>query len=62
MKRVEMAHDYAEFLIRSKMSIRNIEKAMNDGHLDAAKFMAQELKVTAMLLHEAIEREEVKRK
>lgn len=61
MKRIETAHDYAEFLIRCKMNVRNIEKAMNDGHIDMAKFMAHELKITAMLLRDAIEREEVKR-
>ena len=60
MKRIEMAHDYSEFLIRSKMNIRHIEKALLDGHLDMAKFMAHELKITAMLLRDAIEREELK--
>jgi hypothetical protein len=61
MKRIEYASDYAEFIIRAKMTIRSIEKAMNDGNIDTAKFMAHELKITAMLMNDAIEREERKR-
>lgn len=57
MKRVELAHDYSEFLIRARMAVRNIEKAMNDGHKDMAKFMTRELEITAKLLGEAIQRE-----
>jgi ribosome-binding protein aMBF1 (putative translation factor) len=60
MKRVEMAKDYAEFLIRSKFVITNIEKAMNKRDFDVAKFMAHELKITAMLLQDAIDRHEIK--
>lgn len=56
MKRIEMAHDYAEFLIRARMAVTNIEKAMNDKQEDMAKFMARELEITARLLGEAIQR------
>jgi hypothetical protein len=61
MKRVERAVDYAEFIIRAKMTLRNIEKAMNEGNLDVAQFMANELKITAMLMNDAIAREELLR-
>jgi len=54
MKRIEVATDYAEFLIRSKFVIINIEKAMNERDFDVAKFMAQELKTTVTLLQDAI--------
>lgn len=60
MKRIEMATDYAEFLIRSKFVVTNIEKAMNKRDFDVAKFMAHELKITAMLLQDAIDRHERK--
>jgi len=57
MKRIEMAKDYAEFLIRAKFVVKNIEKSANDRDFDVAKFMSHELKITAVLLEEAIERE-----
>ena len=57
MKRIEMAKDYAEFLIRAKFLVKNIEKSANDRDFDVAKFMAHELKITAMLMGDAIERE-----
>ena len=60
MKRIELAKDYAEFIIRSKFIVTNIEKAMNKRDFDVAKFMAHELKVTSMLLQEAIDRHEIK--
>jgi hypothetical protein len=59
MKRVEMARDYSEFLIRAKMTLRNIEKAMNDGNLDVAMFMSNELKITAILMHDSISQKEL---
>ena len=33
MKRIEMAKDYAEFLIRAKFVVKNIEKSANDRYL-----------------------------
>lgn len=61
MKRIEMAQDYAEFIIRAKFLIKNIEKVSNDGDHDVAKYMAHELKITAMLLNDALDREIAKR-
>lgn len=60
MKRTQTTWDYAEFIIKTKMNIQAIEKAMNDRRIDEAKFLANELKVNSMLLIDAIEREERK--
>jgi hypothetical protein len=54
MKRIEMAKDYSEFLIRAKFVIKNIEKAANENNFDMAKFMAVELRTTALLLEQAL--------
>jgi len=56
MKRVEMATDYSEFLIRAKFAIRNIEKAANENNYDVAEFMAVELRTTALLLEQALKK------
>lgn len=60
MKRTHTTWDYAEFIIKTKMNIQAIEKAMNDRRIDEAKFLANELKVNSMFLIDAIEREERK--
>jgi hypothetical protein len=60
MKRVETA-DYSEFLIRAKFIIRNLEKTANENNFDVAKYMANELKITAMLLNDAFDREILKK-
>ena len=60
MKRHVTTWDYAEFIIKTKMNIQAIEKAMNDRRIDEAKFLANELKVNSMFLIDAIEREERK--
>lgn len=62
MKRVEMATDYSEFLVRSKMLVQNIEKEANNRNYDVAKFMAIELRNTAILMEQAIDREIAKSK
>jgi len=62
MKRVELAKDYSEFLIRCKMTIINIEKECNKRNFDVAKFMAHDLGITAHLMRDAIEREESKKR
>ena len=62
MKRVEFAKDYSEFIIRSKFVVNAIQKAANDGDSDVAKYMAHELKITAMLLDNALDREIAKKK
>lgn len=62
MKRVETAKDYSEFVIRASMLVTNIQKEANDRNLDVAKFMAVELKNTAILLEQAIDREIAKSK
>jgi hypothetical protein len=61
MKRIDTTKDYSEFLIRVKMIVRNIEKSMNDGDSDVAKFMSLELGVTAQMLYDSIVREEAKK-
>lgn len=60
MKRVELAQDYSEFLIRCKMLIMNIGLECNKRNYDVAKFMAHELGITANLMRDAIEREDRK--
>lgn len=62
MKRVELATDYAEFLIRAKMLVQNIQKEANDRNFDVAKFMSVELRNTALLLEQAIDREIVSKR
>ena len=62
MKRVELAQDYSEFLIRCKMAILNIEKECNRRNFDVAKFMAHEMGITAHLLRDVIEREDTKQR
>ena len=62
MKRVELAKDYAEFLIRAKMLVQNIQKEANDRNFDVAKFMSVELRNTALLLEQAIDREMVSKR
>ena len=57
-----MATDYSEFLIRSKMLVQNIEKEANNRNYDVAKFMAIELRNTAILMEQAIDREIAKSK
>lgn len=59
MKRVETARDYSEFLIRCKMAIINIEREANKRNFDVAKFMAHELGITAHLMRDALDREEL---
>jgi hypothetical protein len=56
MKRIEMASDYSEFLLRAKFLIRNIEKEANDRNYDVAEFMAVELRSTALLLEQALQK------
>lgn len=51
-----MAKDYSEFLIRAKFVINNIEKAANERNFDVAQFMAVELKTTALLLEQALQK------
>lgn len=60
MKRHVTTWDYAEFIIKIKMNIQAVEKAMNDRRIDEAKFLANDLKASAMFLIDAIEREERK--
>ena len=60
MKRHVTTWDYAEFIIKIKMNIQAVEKAMNDRRIDEAKFLANDLKSSAMFLIDAIEREERK--
>lgn len=60
MKRTQTTWDYAEFIIKTKMNIQAIEKAMNDRRIDEAKFLASELKVNSEHLIDSIEREERK--
>lgn len=62
MKRVELAKDYSEFLIRCRMAIINIEKECNKKNYDVAKFMAYELEASARLLRDAIDKEELKQR
>lgn len=62
MKRVELAQDYSEFLIRCKMAIINIERECNKRNYDVAKFMAHELGITAHLMRDAIDREDQKQR
>lgn len=57
MSRVEMAKDYSEFLIRAGMLVTNIQKEANDRNYDVAKFMSVELRNTALLMEQAIDRE-----
>lgn len=57
MKRVELATDYSEFVIRARMLVQNIQKEANDRKYDVAKFMAVELRNTALLMEQAIDRE-----
>jgi hypothetical protein len=56
MKRIEMASDYSEFLLRAKFLIRNIDKEANDRNYDVAEFMAVELRSTALLLEQALQK------
>jgi len=56
MRRVEMANDYSEFLLRAKFLIRNIDKEANDRNYDVAEFMAIELRSTALLLEQALQK------
>jgi hypothetical protein len=56
MRRVEMAKDYSEFLLRAKFLIRNIDKEANDRNYDVAEFMAIELRSTALLLEQALQK------
>lgn len=58
MKRYVTNWDYAEFIIKIKMNIQAIEKAMNDKRIDEAKFLANELRANTVLLIDSIEREE----
>lgn len=60
MKRHVTTWDYAEFIIKIKMNIQAVEKAMNDRRIDEAKFLSNDLKASAMFLIDAIEREERK--
>ena len=59
MKRIETTRDYSEFLIRCKMAIMNIEREANKRNFDTAKFMAHELGVTAHLMSDALDREQL---
>lgn len=58
MRRYVTNWDYAEFIIKIKMNIQAIEKAMNDKRIDEAKFLANELRANTVLLIDSIEREE----
>lgn len=51
--------DYAEHIIQAGMCIKNIQKNMNDGHYDTAAFMALQLKLTATLLEQSINKEKL---
>jgi len=51
-----MAKDYSEFLLRAKFLIRNIDKEANDRNYDVAEFMAIELRSTALLLEQALQK------
>lgn len=62
MKRVELAQDYSEFLIRCKMALIAIEKECNKRNFDVAGFMAHDLGITAHLMRDAIKREEMKQR
>lgn len=62
MKRVELAQDYSEFLIRCKMALISIERECNKRNYDVAKFMAHDLGITAHLMRDAIEREDLKQR
>jgi hypothetical protein len=62
MKRVELAKDYSEFLIRCKMALISIERECNKRNFDVAKFMAHELGINAHLMRDAIERETLKQR
>lgn len=54
MKLAPRTHDYAEFIIMIKMNLVALEKAMNEHKFDEANFLANELKVNAMLLSDVI--------
>jgi len=60
MKRIETANDYSEFLIRARMTLLAITKAMNENKFDEGFFLAQELQATALLLAAAIKNESKK--
>lgn len=47
--------DYAEHIIQARMCILNIEKNMNQREVEAALFMAKELKLLAELLEKSIQ-------
>lgn len=57
MKRIETANDYSEFLIRARMTLLGITKAMNENKPDEGLFLAQDLQATALLLAAAIKNE-----
>jgi hypothetical protein len=59
MKRTELARDYSEFLIRCRMALKNIEIEANKKNYDVAKFMAHELGITAHLMRDALDREQL---
>jgi len=59
MKRVETTRDYSEFLILCKIEIINIEHEANKRNFDVAKLLAHKLGITAHLLRDALDREEL---
>lgn len=59
MKRIEVLSDYSEHLIKADKILRNINSALLDDEYDLAKLLANELKITAMLMYDSIERQEI---
>jgi hypothetical protein len=57
---VQKLDDYAEFIIRAKICIQNVEKNMNQKHFETARFMAHELKLIAIHLEQSIQHEMLK--
>lgn len=55
--RIHNPDDYAEFIIRAKICIQNVEKNMNQRHFETARFMTHELKLIAIHLEQSIQRE-----